>query len=170
MTESEEILLSEFQIGAITEATFLRSFPHGVDEDGAYVIREMMQAINENDPYRVDLLLPLVWLLPEQKHPVEVLNELLVYPHHHQHQRVAKALQNIKSPSTIPYVERVLDSNFSFLAYTASVDHVIAKWFSWLLAEIGTNEALEVMRRHSLSRNQGIREEMRYRLSKVDSD
>jgi hypothetical protein len=81
---------------------------------------------------------------------------------------VAKALQDhVKSSSSIPFVEQALATRFDYLTYTCSDSGVIAKWFSWLLFEIGTPEAIAVMRRYADDPDEGIREEMRYRLAKV---
>lgn len=100
---------------------------------------------------------------------VDLLNELLVNTEHHQHQMIAKTLQHVKSPSTIPFVKRALDSNFDYLEYTCSDHDAIAKWFSWLLFSINTKEAISLIEEYSKSPNKDIRNEMIYRLDKVKS-
>lgn len=97
---------------------------------------------------------------------IDLLNELLVNTDHNQHQMVARTLQRIKSPSTIPFIKRALDSNFDYLEYTCSDHEVIAKWFSWILSSINTKEAISLMEEYSKSANEGIRNEMTYRLRK----
>lgn len=46
---------------------------------------------------------------------VAVLNELLITPGHQRHQEIAKLLQDLKSPSTVPFVRKALESNFDYL-------------------------------------------------------
>ncbi len=58
---------------------------------------------------------------------------------------------------------------FEHLAYTASEPGVIAKWFSWLLFEIGTEEAISVLRQYTQSQDPAVATEMRYRSSKLKS-
>lgn len=99
---------------------------------------------------------------------VDLLNELLVSPKHYLHQMIAMTLQQIKSPSTIPFVKMALDSNFDYLEYTCSDHEVIAKWFSWILFSINTKEAISLIEEYSKCSNEGIRNEMRYRLRKVN--
>ena len=98
---------------------------------------------------------------------IELLNELLVAKGHRQHQLIAKILQDVKSPSTIPFVRRALESNFDYLEYTCSDSDAIAKWFSWLLFSIGTEDAIDLIRVYTQSTDDGIREEMIYRLNKI---
>jgi hypothetical protein len=102
--------------------------------------------------------------------PVELLNELLVCDLHHHHQRVARALQLARDPSTVPFVATALARGFSRLAYTASEDDVIAKWHSWLLADIGTPEAIQLLRTYASSDNEEIAAAMTYRLSRLQAD
>lgn len=97
---------------------------------------------------------------------IDVLNELLVISGHYLHQQIAKTLQDVKSPSTIPFVKRALDSGFGYLEYTCSEPQVIAKWFSWILFEIGTDASINLMEQYANSSNEAIRSEMVYRLSK----
>jgi hypothetical protein len=102
--------------------------------------------------------------------PVDLLNSLLVSVIHHQHQRVARALQLARDPSTVPYAATALRLGFSHLVYTASDDDVIAKWYSWLLADIGTPEAIAVLRQYVSSDNEQVAAAMTYRLSRLDGD
>jgi hypothetical protein len=98
---------------------------------------------------------------------IELLNELLITKGHKRHQLIAKILQDVKSPSTIPFARRALESNFDYLEYTCSDSDAIAKWFSWLLFSIGTEDAIELIREYTQSADDGISEEMIYRLSKI---
>lgn len=124
-------------------------------------------AIASGDPERLeDVIAQLAALKSDEA--IDALNALLLDPNHRCHQIVARALQKIRSPSTIPFVRQVLLSDLSVFDYTCSESDVIAKWFSWLLADIGTIEAIDVIRESCSSPDPGIREEMRYRLAKVE--
>jgi len=49
----------------------------------------------------------------------------------------------------------------------ASEDAAIAKWFSHALADIGTNEAIQVIQKFANSSNQDVANEMEYRLKRI---
>lgn len=98
---------------------------------------------------------------------VRVLQDALVHPHHHRHQRVARELQRAARPSTIPFVRRAVDMGFAHLAYTRSEDDVIGKWLSWILAEIGTADAVALLRELAQHENPGVASAMRYRLERL---
>jgi hypothetical protein len=95
------------------------------------------------------------------------LHALLGMPGHHVHQMVAFALQLRGDPSTAAVVGEVLSGGFGHLGYTGSDDAVLAKWHSWILREVATEEAHEVLREFANSPNQEIAQSMRYRLEKI---
>jgi hypothetical protein len=95
------------------------------------------------------------------------LHVLLGLPGHHVHQIVAFALQLRGDPSTAPVVRQVLSGGFGHLGYTASDDAALAKWHSWILSGVATEEAHEVLREFANSPNQEIAQAMRYRLGKI---
>ena len=132
-------------------------------------IRNNMRAAMESG--NADLMsesIEQIWTSDSPILYADLLNQLLVTPGHNSHQEIAKYLQDVvKSPSSIPYIRIALASNFDYLEYTCSESEVIAKWFSWLLFEIGTDEAIAVMEEYSGSADSGISREMKYRLSKV---
>jgi hypothetical protein len=128
----------------------------------------MIEAFVRDDIGETDKAIWALLSRPETENFTDILNELLISPRHRCHQAVAKTLQDIASPSTIPFVRKALDCKFDYLAYTCSEDVVIAKWFSWLLFSIGTNEAIAMIEEYSHSENQGISKEMRYRLKRLD--
>lgn len=100
--------------------------------------------------------------------PIAQLHDLLLTPSHHLHQRVAFEMQERADPSSLPVITQVLDRGFSQFAYTCSEDTVIAKWFSHILARIGTPEAIDMLRKYSVSQNKGIADEMQYRLRRLN--
>lgn len=101
--------------------------------------------------------------------PIDLLNELLLSDQHHQHQRVARALQLAGDPSTVAFVATSLRRSFDRLAYTASEDAVIVKWHSWVLADIGTVDAVQLIREYAESANPEIAKAMRYRLNRLST-
>ena len=167
MIESDKQLLVELDYGIISTDTFLKLFSVDIKKDSDFVTNEMLAAIASSDADEIQITLPLIWLSADTSKYIGILNELIINPNHRSHQQVARALQDTPSPTTIPFIRKALESNFDYLEYTYSESDAIAKWFSWLLYSIGTNEAIELMKEYSTSKDEGIRNEMLYRLKKV---
>jgi hypothetical protein len=168
MTDKQKQQLSEYYAGRISIDSLVNIFPVDPRRDEGYISTEVRNAIKKADPDEIDQSIHLMWLFENVVAFTDLLNELLINPNHTQHQYIAKALQDdIKSPSSIPFIEKALATHFDYLAYTCSETGVIAKWFSWLLYEIGTPDAIAVMQRYADDPDEGIRNEMKYRLDKV---
>ena len=131
---------------------------------------KVREAIKKGDLDELDDAIFEMLYSSEPIEKVGILNELLLVPFHQHHQAITKALQDIKSPSSVPFIRKVLESNFECLEYTCSESNAIAKWFSWALYCIGTEEAIDLMKEYANSEDEGIRKEMQYRLGKVNSE
>lgn len=168
MTDLDKQLLNEYTEGIMTAEYLLQHLSVDMKDTGS-VRKEMNLAIGSADVNEIQLAIELVWLSSDTSVFVDLLNELLINPNHRSHQRIAKTLQDTPSPTTVPFVRKVLESNFTYLDYTYSEPAVIAKWFSWLLYSIGTTEAIDLMKEYSHSTDEGISKEMLYRLRNIKS-
>lgn len=131
---------------------------------------KVKEAIKKGNSEKLDVVIEE--LLQEQNisNYVNLLNDLLLVNFHSKHQYIAMAIQNLKSPSSVPIIDKVLKSKFEAIPYIGSDSYSMAKWFSWALYCIGNEEAIKVIKKHTNSEDEGIREEMLYRLEKVNSE
>jgi hypothetical protein len=162
MSIKEKRLLSQLINGKITLDVFQEKSGIDLRKDKKYVI----DALRNAKTTQLDATIDLMYLSGIDEEFVDVLNELLLNPHHHRHQFVVRCIQNIKHTSSVPFLKKALAMGFDSLAYTGSESATIAKWFSWALAAIGTQEAKDVLTEFAKSTDEGIQKEMRYRLEK----
>ena len=169
MTEYEKQVLDLYCSNEISLEKFRAVFPIDLEANAVACETAAVVVIATGDANKLDRFVTLLFSFEDLALHVHVLNVLLVTPHHFYHQAVAKALQSIASPTTVPYVKKVLEKGFEFLAYTFSESEVIGKWLSWLLYAIGTPEAISVMREYAESEDEGLAAAMQYRLAKVEA-
>lgn len=136
----------------------------------SYLINLFHTAIQENDEDTAELLIDVVFRLDNQSIKVAALNEFLLHDGHFSHQMITKDLQDIGHPSSVAIIAKILEQDFKRFEYEASDDGVIAKWFSHALADIGTAEAFELLRKYAKSENREIANEMQYRLRRIAED
>jgi len=168
MIDADKQLFAEFDYGIISADVFLKRFSVDIKKDFDFIRSELQTAIKRGEPDDIQMIISLIWLTGKSSEFLDLLNELLINPNHRNHQQIAKALQDIASPTTIPFVRKALESNFDYVEYTCSESGVIAKWFSWLLSSIGNKDAINLIEEFSSSSNEGIRNEMLYRLRKLE--
>jgi hypothetical protein len=131
------------------------------------LISKIEKAISKNDNESLQSLMEELELVEMSPEFISILNQLLVNKNHKKHQFITRCIQDLKSPTSISFIQKALESNFDYLQYTCSEDIVIAKWFSHALAKIGTTEAINLMKFYTKSENEGIKTEMMYRLNKL---
>jgi hypothetical protein len=133
------------------------------------LISKIEKAISKNDNESLQTLLEEFELVEMSAKFIPILNRLLLHKNHKKHQFITRCIQDLKSPTSISFIQKALETNFDYLQYTCSEEVVIAKWFSHALAKIGTKEAINLMKFYSKSENEGIKTEMMYRLNKINS-
>lgn len=134
-----------------------------------FLLAEIQQAIASSDERRVWLLTDVVldWDGPGK---ADVLNEVLLIKGHRRHQEIVREIQLLADPSSVPYLRRLFDQELTFMSdYNGSGTGVVAKWFSHALFSIGTQEAIEALRTYAQHPDEEVREEMLYRLGKLDA-
>lgn len=166
MNETQLQLLIKYDSAEISRADLVSSFGPEIF-DSVFVKDAMRSAmISENDEM-LELCILLMWFQEDASEFIDELNTLLLLPSHRSHQAITKTIQEVANSSSIPFIAAVLESDFSQFDYTCSDEATITKWFSWALASIGTQPAIELIKRHSESSRAGISEEMQYRLRKI---
>jgi hypothetical protein len=128
--------------------------------------KEKLQiAIQKQDNELLEEAIKLLWDFEPIAFVENEFNQLLLTPNHSQHQYLLKYLQVLRFESSVPYLDQALSQGFDYINYYSG-DGVVAKWFSHALMDIGTEEAIAVLKKHAESTNEEIQEEMRYRLLK----
>lgn len=138
------------------------------DENKLTYLMDMFErGVQQSDADMLEFVADLAFKIENQEIRVSALNQLLLLDGHYQHQMITKELQNIAHPSSVAIVAKVLEQSFKRFEYTASADGVIAKWFSHALADIGTEEAMALLKLYAQSENEEIAQEMKYRLRRI---
>ncbi|GEM_PF-4009896 len=131
------------------------------------LIQAFSQSIAEKDLDKMESDYEKIDNIDNIDQRIGALNILLITPGHPFHQEITRSLQTYAHPSSVAFIEEVLESNFVYLSYTSSDPKAIAKWFGWALASIGTPDAIALIKRFSRSKNPDIAEEMAYRLGRI---
>lgn len=167
MDEFQIKILDQYYSGRISKDKFLHLFGRDI-ENIDFTKKELENAITSKNEEKIDRAISLIWFHENQENFINELNLLLLNSNHRSHQLITKIIQDLANPISIPFIRKVLESNFDYLEYTCSEHEVIAKWFSWALFSIGTKEAINLIEEFSKSEDEGIRKEMVYRLNKVN--
>lgn len=169
MNQPERNLILDWLNGRKSNEDLLSSFPVNYKDKTNYLMSEVESAIENSETDDIRLLAEFICRLPENDSGlIDVLHKLLLNPNHLSHQYILLKLQKLANPKSVPFIRKALETNFDYIPYTGSDLDAIAKWFSWALASIGTDEAIDLIREYSNSEDEDIRKEMSYRLKRIE--
>lgn len=166
MTDKQIQILSDYHSRKIPRGEFLQEFGKEI-EDVKFIKKEIKTSIKTKNEENIERAISLIWFARNYEEFIDELNILLLEPNHRNHQLITKTIQDLGNPKSIPFIKKALETNFDYLEYTCSNSDVIAKWFSWALFSIGTENAINVIKEYTKSEDDGIRDEMIYRLNKL---
>ena len=167
MTKKEKELIDKLDIQEISFDLLLQQYPKGILDNENHIRDEVKNAIATKNRLEIEYAISLVFLSRMNEKLIDIYNELVLVKEHRNHQELVWKIQQLKDPSSVPFLQKALATGFDYLKYTCSDSDAIAKWFSHALFQIGTPEAIQVLKDFSLSEDEGISKEMKYRLAKV---
>ena len=156
LEEARSKVRNKAQLAGVTESTIK-----------GFIVGEIVSAIEQDDWFLQNSLLELAYSIGNPELKADILNNLLLSPGHEFHQEITREIQSLGHPSSVSCIEKILSDGFALFEYTSSEDGVIAKWFSHALADIGTQEAIQVIEKFTQSPNIEISDEMKYRLRRI---
>jgi HEAT repeat protein len=157
MTEEERKLTFGYLAGKITEGDFLRAFTVDPRETPNYIVRSLESSIENQSAADVEAVLGLGFrfkLFTEDTVPV--LCRLLNAPWHRQHENVASALQGLKDPRSVEFLDRAMNTHFPYLDYDQAF--ALPVKCLWALSDINTAEARDKLKSMTESDNKIIRD------------
>jgi 2-polyprenyl-6-methoxyphenol hydroxylase-like FAD-dependent oxidoreductase len=112
--------------------------------------------------------LTIFWVIDSNDDVLDILNELLLQNWHTRHEEIIHSIQKISSPKSIRYIKEAMQINFQYLEdYGTGLRQFINQCGHALLS-IGTKEAIELIYELSESKNQILKDEMLYRINKMN--
>ncbi|MEH0981448.1 HEAT repeat domain-containing protein [Micromonospora sp. CPCC 205556] len=151
----------------MSEASFVAAF--GVDPrvDEGYLPELLAEAVRRQDATLVEAALSLMFafdLLGPRY--LAVLCDLLVADWHHDHEDVARALQQLSDPAAVPALRHASELDLPYREYDDV--RALSRKCMWALSDIRTEEAVAALEALSHSSNNSVvRNLAAYHLAKV---
>lgn len=167
MTPEQKSAVLDLVTGKIDDAAFCEIYGIQAGDLANEVLRVLKQAQATRDPEAVEtaLLLGARFTVPAAAiHPI---HELLDQTWHWSHETMVGQLQQWRDPASVSRLARAIQLKPQ-LGYLDYDDYgAFYKKCLWALAEIGTEEAVSVMRECAASDDAVLREQAAYRLQKL---
>ena len=161
-------LISEFQLQKISRDELISRLPFSKSQSPE-IIRQIFADIVASK--RADDLYyfpTLQWLFEENDEFIDIQHRLLQETWHDRYEEIAHDLQHRKNPKSIPFLKEAMQKKFDFLESYGTGTRQFISQSGHALQSIGTKEAIDVIRELSHSDDPVLRDEMLYRLSRIE--
>lgn len=159
--------ITELMLRRISKDEFLTMENLSENDMKECVCKELLIAMEKQQPIRVDNLLFLVFhfdLLDKEME--DILNQLLACDWHMQHENIAMLLQKLKSPNSIEVLYETAIKEYEYLDYDEA--HALAVKCIWALGDIGTEHAEQKLKLLLNSHISVIKENAQKQLDRID--
>jgi hypothetical protein len=107
----------------------------------------------------IDMLIELVGWFGMEELYLDDFHQLLLEGWHTRHERLIEIFQHFKSPATIPFIAKILESETLDYLLKWETDYAsLVRKCMWTLADINTDESKSLLSRYLLSENKVIKQ------------
>lgn len=126
------------------------------------------RAILEKNSELVDCLVEMSSAFSYHNYILDCWNDLLIEDWHTKQEDIIHIIQGIADPCSLPFIEKAIQMKFPFLESYGTGTRQFMSQCGHALWTINTPEAIEIVRELSHSSDPILKDEMLYRLSRIE--
>ena len=163
-----EKLILQYRLREISKDDFKTSLPKELFETTNYLKNIFLSIIEDKDAEKLENALILLWFTGQEKQQIDALNQLLLEDWHTKHEDIIHEIQKQKRPSSIPFIEKAIQNKYQYLISYGTGERQFINQCGHALWSINTEESINVIYRLSESSDVILKDEMLYRISKIN--
>jgi hypothetical protein len=126
------------------------------------------EIIKHKNPDHLEYGLVILFAFEENNEMIDLINQLILEPWHRSYEELVHNLQRRKRTESIPFLKKAIQNKYEYLEVTGTGTRQFINQCGHALRSIGTQEALDIIRQLSQSKDPIIKDEMLYRISKIE--
>ncbi len=170
MQEELKELILQYQRGEITNEVFISQLLLDKSQKTSFVRNLFKSIIVSKDGANVDYGLTVLGVLEENNEFIDIVHQLILEPWHGQYENIAHDLQSRMSELSIPFLKIAMQRKYDYLESYGTGTRQFINQCGHALWQIGTEEALNVIKDLSKSNDPVVQDEMLYRISKIQGN
>jgi hypothetical protein len=163
-----EKLILQYRLREISKDDFLRYLPKEIFETPNYLKNVFLSIIENKDDNKLQSALALLWFTGQEQQQIDILNQLLLEDWHTKYEDIIHEVQKQKNPSSIPFIEKAMQNKYEYLISYGTGERQFINQCGHALCSINTDEAINIIYKLSESSDAILRDEMLYRISKIN--
>lgn len=168
MTNQIKAIVTKYWQGELDKTAFVRQIQLEIGH-GKEAVQALFEPIIQNqDIDALEYGLVILFAIEEQNEMIDIVHTLLLEPWHREYEELAHNLQSRRCVESIPFLRQAIQKKYPFLESYETGTRQFINQCGHALRSIGSAEALETIKALSKSKDPIIRDEMLYRLSRIE--
>lgn len=170
MNSEQQSAILDLSLGKIDDVTFCSKYGISRDDVRSEITRLLQLAISTNDSDTVEFALLLGFHFKMLDGTIEFVHELVQQTWHKSHEDMIGLLQKWRDPRSVTPLKNAiqLKPQLDYLEYDDYGAYY--KKCLWALVDVGTSEAISVVKECASSDDSVLSEQAAYRLSQLDTE
>jgi hypothetical protein len=168
MQEDLKELILQYQRQKISNEEFISKLSFDRTHKDSFIRNIFKDIIQSKNAESVDYGLTLLWILEKDDEFIDIVHQLILESWHGQYENIAHELQRRSNKLSIPFLKLAMQKKYDFLESYGSGTRQFINQCGHALRSIGTEDALDVIKELSKSNDPVLRDEMLYRISKIE--
>ena len=168
MTANLKKLLLDFQQGQVSKPELISTLGLTGGAKESLVRETIEKAIKAQNAEELEYGVILLEALEEKDELIDLVHSLLLEPWHYLYEELAHDLQRRKNPASIPFLKAAMSRKYPYLESYGTGTRQFINQCGHALLSIGTTEAINAIRQLSCSADPVLKEEMLYRISRIE--
>jgi len=168
MTVKIESIIKKYWQSEIDKEEFVRQIQFEIGYKKEDVKNLLEQIIENQNPNELEYGLVILYAIEENNEMLDIIHKLMLEPWHKEYEELAHDLQRRKRPESIPFLKQAIQNKYEYLESYETGTRQLINQCGHALKSIGTDEAIRTIKELSKSEDPIIKDEMLYRISKIE--
>jgi hypothetical protein len=163
-----KITIDKYWDQEITKAQFKEQIQNILGQTEEYYRLFINEIIDAKDAEDLEYGLEILFFFEENNNMIDLIHTIILEPWHREYEELIHSLQNRKSPSSIPIIKEAMQQKYPYLESYGTGTRQFINQSGHALASIGTPQAIDTIVALSKSTDPVIKDEMLYRISRLE--
>ena len=168
MTDKIELIIKKYWKREIDKGEFIRQIQFEIGNRKEDVENLLEQIIENQNPDELEYGLVILYATEKNNEMLDIIHKLILEPWHREYEELAHDLQRRKRPESIQFLKQAIKNKYEYLESYGTGTRQLINQCGHALKSIGTKEAINTIRELSKSEDPIIKDEMLYRISKIE--
>ena len=169
MNKKVENIVMKYWSNEITKEDLVSEFNSILDSQNTNQKDFFESIVKNHNADLIECLITIGYVLEDEKPFIDFVHNIITEPWHRSYEEMAHFLQSKKKPESVDFLKNAMQKKYAYLELYGTGTRQFINQCGDALWSIGTDKAITVIRELSKSNDLIMRDEMLYRISRIEN-